>query len=323
MEFSDYLKPYLNKKTKYYYVALSGGADSLVLLNELKKLQQDNDFNLIAIHINHNVQKDSKKWKTICENICKKNEIKFIAHSLKRKNKSSSNLEEQLRDERYRFFEKTLEKNSILFMGHHLDDVIETFFLRALRGSGIEGLSSIPKERVLGKGMLIRPFLKISKSEILARAKKDKLKFIKDPSNKEISFDRNYLRNEVLPKLEKRWPSYRKNLNQLTENLKESSDLLITYAEKDFNEVKVKKNLISLKKFLNLSKIRQKNVFIFWINLNGLNQPSAKVINLFFSKFLKDEKTPKAKYMWGTSSKKGSVCITKNRNELEISALSA
>ena len=71
MDFSDYLKPYLNKKTKYYYVALSGGADSLVLLNELKKLQNENDFNLIAIHINHNVQKDSEKWKTICENFCK------------------------------------------------------------------------------------------------------------------------------------------------------------------------------------------------------------------------------------------------------------
>ena len=65
MDFSDYLKPYLNKKTKNYYVALSGGADSLVLLNELIKLQKDNDLNLIAIHINHNVQKDSKKWKTI------------------------------------------------------------------------------------------------------------------------------------------------------------------------------------------------------------------------------------------------------------------
>ena len=61
MDFSDFLKPYLNKKTKYYYVALSGGADSLVLLNELKKLHKDNDFNLIAIHINHNIQKDSKK----------------------------------------------------------------------------------------------------------------------------------------------------------------------------------------------------------------------------------------------------------------------
>ena len=246
MDFSEYLKPYINKKTKDYYVALSGGADSLVLLNELKKLKKDNNFNLIAIHINHNIQKDSKKWKTFCEDICKKNEIKFISHSLKRKKNSSSNLEKKLRDERYRFFEKTLEKNSILFMAHHLDDVIETFFLSALRGSGIEGLSSIPKERVLGKGKLVRPFLNISKSEILERAKKDKLKFIKDPSNKDNSFNRNYLRNEVLPKIEKRWPSYRKNLNQLTENLKESSDLLNIQAEKDFTEVKVNKNLISL-----------------------------------------------------------------------------
>ena len=323
MDFSDYLKPYLNKKTKNYYVALSGGADSLVLLNELKKLKKDNDFNLIAIHINHNVQKDSKKWKAVCENLCKKNEIKFITRSLKWKKSLSSNVEKKLRDARYRFFEKTLEKNSILFMGHHLDDVIETFFLRALRGSGVEGLSSIPKERALGKGKLVRPFLNISKNEILARAKIDKLKFIKDPSNKDISFDRNYLRNEVLPRIEKRWPSYRKNLDQLTANLKESSELITIQAEKDFNAVKVRKNYISLKKFLCLSLIRQKNVFIFWINLNGLSQPSAKVINLFFSKFLKDEKTPKAKYIWGTASKKGSVCITKNTNELKISELSA
>ena len=75
--------------------------------------------------------------------------------------------------------------------------------------------------------------------------------------------------------------------------------------------------------FVVQKKIRQKNVFIFWIKLNGLNQPSARVINLFFSKFLKDDKTPKAKYIWGTASKKGSVCITKNTNELSISELSA
>ena len=311
MDFSEYLKPYLNKRTKNYYVALSGGVDSLVLLNELNKLQKDHNFNLIAIHINHNVQKDSKKWKSICEKICKKNKIKFISHSLRQKKISYSNLEKNLRDERYRFFEKTLEKNSILFMGHHLDDVIETFFLRALRGSGIDGLSSIPKERVLGKGKLVRPFLNIAKSEILSKAKKDKLEFIKDPSNTDNSFDRNYIRNKVLPLIEKRWPSYRKNLNQLTTNLKESSNLLMIQAEKDFNEVKVKTNLISLKKFLCLSKIHQKNVFMFWINLNGLNQPSAKVINLFFSKFLKDEKTSKAKYIWGTASKKAQFVLLK------------
>ena len=322
MDFSALLKPFINDKNQNIYIALSGGVDSVVLFNELTKLKKEIGFHLTAIHVNHNVQKDSHEWKDFCAEMCKENQIKFISRTLRKKNNSISNLENKLREERYKIFQNILDKNSILFMGHHLDDAIETFFLRALRGSGIDGLSSIPEQRSLGDGKLIRPFLNISKSDLLVRAKKEKLKFIDDPSNKDNSFDRNYLRNIVLPRIEKRWPSYRKNLNQLTSNLKESSILIKMQAERDFNEIKLKKNLISLEKLLRLSKVRQKNVFIFWINLNKLNSPNAKVINLFFEKFIKDEKTPKAKYIWGTPSKKGSVCITKNSKELKISQLS-
>jgi len=322
MDFSALLKPFINDKNQNFYIALSGGVDSVVLFNELTKLKKEIGFHLTAIHVNHNVQKDSHKWKDFCAEMCKKNQIKFVSRTLRKKNKNISNLEKKLREERYKIFQNILDKNSILFMGHHLDDAIETFFLRALRGSGIDGLSSIPEQRSLGDGKLIRPFLNISKSDLLLRAKKEKLKFIDDPSNKDNSFDRNYLRNIVLPRIEKRWPSYRKNLNQLTLNLKESSILIKMQAERDFNEIKLKKNLISLEKLLRLSKVRQKNVFIFWINLNKLNSPNAKVINLFFEKFIKDEKTPKAKYIWGTPSKKGSVCIIKNSKELKISQLS-
>ena len=322
MDFSALLKPFINDKNQNIFIALSGGVDSVVLFNELTKLKKEIGFHLTAIHVNHNVQKDSHEWKDFCAEMCKENQIKFVSRTLRKKNKNISNLEKKLREERYKIFQNILDKNSILFMGHHLDDAIETFFLRALRGSGIDGLSSIPEQRSLGDGKLIRPFLKISKSDLLLRAKKEKLKFIDDPSNKDNSFDRNYLRNIVLPRIEKRWPSYRKNLNQLTLNLKESSILIKMQAERDFNEIKLKKNLISLEKLLRLSKVRQKNVFIFWINLNKLNSPNAKVINLFFEKFIKDEKTPKAKYIWGTPSKKGSVCITKNSKELKISQLS-
>ena len=322
MDFSALLKPFINDKNQNIYIALSGGVDSVVLFNELTKLKKEIGFHLTAIHVNHNVQKDSHEWKDFCAKMCKENQIKFVSRTLRKKNKNISNLEKKLREERYKIFQNILDKNSILFMGHHLDDVIETFFLRALRGSGIDGLSSIPEQRSLGDGKLIRPFLNISKSDLLLRAKKEKLKFIDDPSNKDNSFDRNYLRNIVLPRIEKRWPSYRKNLNQLTLNLKESSILIKMQAERDFNEIKLKKNLISLEKLLRLSKVRQKNVFIFWINLNKLNSPNAKVINLFFEKFIKDEKTPKAKYIWGTPSKKGSVCIIKNSKELKISQLS-
>ena len=322
MDFSALLKPFINKKNQNFYVALSGGVDSVVLFNELTKLQKEMGFNLTAIHVNHNVQKESHEWKDFCADMCKKNQIKFVSRTLRKKNKNISNLEKKLREERYKIFQNILDKNSILFMGHHLDDSIETFFLRALRGSGIDGLSSIPEQRSLGFGKLVRPFLNVTKSDLLLKAKKEKLKFVVDPSNKDNSFDRNYLRNIVLPRIEKRWPSYRKNLNQLTSNLKESSILINLQAERDFNEIKLKKNLISLEKLLRLSKVRQKNVFIFWINLNKLNSPNAKVINLFFEKFIKDEKTPKAKYIWGTPSKKGSVCITKNSKELKISELS-
>lgn len=322
MDFSALLKPFINDKNQNIYIALSGGVDSVVLFNELTKLKKEIGFHLTAIHVNHNVQKDSHEWKDFCAEMCKENQINFVSRTLRKKNKNISNLEKKLREERYKIFQNILDKNSILFMGHHLDDAIETFFLRALRGSGIDGLSSIPEQRSLGDGKLIRPFLNISKSDLLLRAKKEKLKFIDDPSNKDNSFDRNYLRNIVLPRIEKRWPSYRKNLNQLTSNLKESSILINMQAERDFNEIKLKKNLISLEKLLRLSKVRQKNVFIFWINLNKLNSPNAKVINLFFEKFIKDEKTPKAKYIWGTPSKKGSVCIIKNSKELKISQLS-
>ena len=322
MDFSALLKPFINDKNQNFYIALSGGVDSVVLFNELAKLKKEVGFHLTAIHVNHNVQKDSHLWKDFCAEICKENQIKFVSRTLRKKNNNISNLEKKLREERYKIFQNILDKNSILFMGHHLDDAIETFFLRALRGSGIDGLSSIPEQRSLGDGKLIRPFLNVSKSDLLLRAKKEKLKFIDDPSNKDNSFDRNYLRNIVLPRIEKRWPSYRKNLNQLTSNLKESSILINMQAERDFNEIKLKKDLISLEKLLRLSKARQKNVFIFWINLNKLNSPNAKVINLFFEKFIKDEKTPKAKYIWGTPSKKGSVCITKNLKELKISELS-
>ena len=322
MDFSALLKPFINDKNQNFYIALSGGVDSVVLFNELTKLKKEIGFHLTAIHVNHNVQKDSHEWKDFCAEMCKENQIKFVSRTLRKKNKNISNLEKKLREERYKIFQNILDKDSILFMGHHLDDAIETFFLRALRGSGIDGLSSIPEQRSLGDGKLIRPFLNVSKSDLLLRAKKEKLKFIDDPSNKDNSFDRNYLRNIVLPRIEKRWPSYRKNLNQLTSNLKESSILINMQAERDFNEIKLKKNLISLEKLLRLSKVRQKNVFIFWINLNKLNSPNAKVINLFFEKFIKDEKTPKAKYIWGTPSKKGSVCIIKNSKELKISQLS-
>ena len=85
MDFSELLKPYLKKTNKTYYVALSGGVDSFVLLNELLKIRENYDLKLSAIHINHNIQKDSLKWKNFCSEFCRKNHIKYFSRTLRNK----------------------------------------------------------------------------------------------------------------------------------------------------------------------------------------------------------------------------------------------
>ena len=95
MDFSELLKPYLKKTNKTYYVALSGGVDSFVLLNELLKIRENCDLKLSAIHINHNIQKDSLKWKNFCSEFCRKNHIKYFSRTL-RKRTDFSNLEKKL-----------------------------------------------------------------------------------------------------------------------------------------------------------------------------------------------------------------------------------
>ncbi len=320
-DLSSFVKPYLLSK-KNFFVALSGGVDSIVLLSEINKQKNKKNFLLTAIHVDHNIHPDSKKWMEFCEDFCKKNNINFISKTLRKSKKKEASLENSLRDARYKFFEENLY-DGILFMGHHLDDQIETFFLRILRGTGIQGLKSIPKERSLGNGKLVRPFLEVSKENLIFQAKKDKLKYIKDPSNNEIHFDRNYLRNKLLPLIEKRWPSYRGNINQLISNLIEADSILSEITISDFKKVRLDGKKISLIELNKLDEARQKNVIFYWIKNLKLKKPSSKVINLFFNKFLKDNKTPNSKFIWGSKNKLGSVCIEKNKKELRISDYSS
>jgi len=97
----------------------------------------------------------------------------------------------------------------VLFMGHHLDDQVETYFLRLLRGSGLSGLSAMPQQRSLGAGKLIRPLLAFTREQLQHYLTSQNLSAIDDPSNADTSIDRNYLRQQVLPLLGERWPAYR------------------------------------------------------------------------------------------------------------------
>jgi tRNA(Ile)-lysidine synthase len=172
---------------------------------------------LVAIHINHGMQEGADSWQAHCEALCGDLGIPIIVHRAEVES-AGQGAEAAARQARYQRFEDELQAGDILFMGHHLDDQVETYFLRLLRGSGLSGLSAMPAQRTLGAGELIRPLIKVERCLLEAYVEEHDLAVIQDPSNLDTSIDRNYLRQKVLPLLEGRWPGYRQTVARAAEH---------------------------------------------------------------------------------------------------------
>lgn len=203
-----------------WWVGFSGGVDSTALLhlvNSWRKAQPDPPP-LTALHINHGLQASASEWENHCAWICRFLDIPFLALSAAVE-PAGKGSEAAAREARYALFEQQLEEGHVLFLGQHLDDQVETFFLRLLRGAGVDGLGAMPRQRELGRGILSRPLLDCTRAQLQHHVDSSGLRYIDDPSNEDTAIDRNFLRREVLPLLAKRWPGYRKTVIRASEHL--------------------------------------------------------------------------------------------------------
>ncbi len=288
------LLPFLSANR--WVVAYSGGVDSHVLLHLLCTLPEHPP--ILALHINHQLQADSPRWSEHCEQQAKKLSVLYQVVEVNIDRAGGESLEERARQERYRVFEKLIETGDVLMMGHHQDDQVETLLLRLLRGSGSRGLSAIPQQRAIGKGQLFRPLLNIPRSVIESYAEVHQLQWIEDPSNQQTTFDRNFLRQRLLPLLEERWPEYRQTLSRSAQLSQESSELNDELARLDFSRLCLSRQdlsppdlspldltqpdkgpastiCISLGKVKELSEARLKNLLRYWLQARQLPPPSA------------------------------------------------
>ncbi len=196
----------LNKSKKNkFLIALSGGIDSVLLLTIVSEISQNKNYQVRAIHIDHNLSKESQLMRNHCIDICKQANIELLIKKIHKVD--NSNIEENLRNERYKLIFDIMNDNEALLLGHHNNDQIETFLYRLFRGSSPHGLSCMDTISSRGGKMLCRPFLSISKDDIIRLGKIINLKFIDDSSNDDTSFDRNYIRKEIIPKIGNRWKS--------------------------------------------------------------------------------------------------------------------
>ncbi|MCP5131377.1 MAG: tRNA lysidine(34) synthetase TilS [Pseudomonadales bacterium] len=202
------LEPLLD--ARHWYVGFSGGIDSTVLLHLLQRWcrQHPNAPRLSAIHVNHGLHAEAAEWQAHCEWLCRLLQIPILCLDANVE-RGSLGLEAAAREARYALFEEQLSDGDVLFLGHHADDQVETFFLRLLRGAGVQGLAAMPAGRTLGAGRLARPLLQQPRAALEAYAAAHGLNCVQDPSNFDTALDRNFLRAEVLPLLARRWPGYR------------------------------------------------------------------------------------------------------------------
>ena len=269
------------------FVAFSGGLDSTALLFLCNKaLKQKKIKNLKAIHINHNLSKRSDNWQQHSENFCRSNNIEFESFVVE-VSKNRSSIESQARQARYKIFESLLGENDQILLAHHRDDVFETILLRLFRGTGVDGFSGLSEKRALGKGEIIRPFLNLSKSDLKIYINENDLPYVEDDTNSNNDFDRNFLRNEIVPSLEKRWSklSERAALTSLTAKKKKLSlDFML---EKNFKE-EISTGIIGREKFIEIPSFLIEELIRLILRKKGIALPSQKVLseimNVFFNK---------------------------------------
>ena len=194
-------------------IGVSGGSDSVCLLDILSKLKSKYDLQLHITHINYALRgEDSEKDEIFVRELSKKYNIPLTVFKPKKAD-YKGNLENSLREIRYAFFEKMRLQLGfdLVAVAHNQDDQAETVLMRIIRGSGLNGLSAMNAKTK----NIIRPLLQTSKKDILAYVKQNKLKYRTDKSNLDINLTRNNIRHKLLPYLEKNFnPAIKKTLSQ-------------------------------------------------------------------------------------------------------------
>ncbi|MFJ4064809.1 tRNA lysidine(34) synthetase TilS [Pseudomonas sp. NPDC089996] len=263
------LTPWLTAPT--WYIAFSGGLDSTVLLHLLANHARNHASPpLNAIHIHHGLQSAADAWPAHCQAVCEKLGIELqILHV---QVTPGASLEQAARDARYAALAKVLGPGDILFTAQHRDDQAETLLFRLLRGAGLRGLAAMPGQRPLGQGSLVRPLLGTSRQQLHDYAQAKELVWIEDPTNVDTAFDRNYLRAQVFPHLQQRWPQASQNFARCAEHLGEALGLLDELAQGDLGDAGegavpawATLQSLDLAVLTRLSPARQRNALQHWL----------------------------------------------------------
>lgn len=258
-----------------YVIAFSGGLDSTVLTHVLASSRESHQIPILAVHIDHGLQPASAAWRESCETFARELGVDFLGRQVDVALDSGLGPEASAREARYAALRSLVSPGDWLLSAHHEDDQAETLLLNLMRGSGPGGLAGIGAIRPFAAGWLARPMLDVPRDALRDYATAAEIGWIDDPSNRDQILDRNFLRHEVLPRLDERWPDAATRLRRSAELAGEAALLLSELAEIDRAVLGDCPDRLALDRLCEMSRPRQRNVLRHFVRLLGLPLPGA------------------------------------------------
>lgn len=255
-------------------LAFSGGLDSSVLLHLLVLLrQQQPDISLRAVHVHHGLSRFADDWVAHCQQQCERWQVPLVVQHVQLEGRPGG-IEAAARSARYAAFAETLAVDETLLTAQHLDDQCETFLLALKRGSGPAGLSAMAAQTRLGNNPLLRPLLGISRQQLEDYAQQHQLQWIEDDSNQDPRFDRNFLRLNVLPIVNQRWPHFAAATARSAELCAEQEQLLDELLVEQLTQLLDGENALAIAELATCSAARRYALLRRWIGLFGVTMPA-------------------------------------------------
>lgn len=306
---------------KSVLIGFSGGVDSTVLAYCLSKIE---NLTVRAVYVNHGVSDNAKNWEIFCKQFCLDNNIEFYSKTIDCSILNGESFEAVARNKRYDVYKSLLKDNEHLCLGQHSDDQVETLLLQLFRGTGLSGISGMPLCSNFYNGYILRPFLDddittISKSVIEEFSDQNNIYHIFDESNNSNKYRRNFLRNDIIPQIEKEFGKIDKAIMRTAKNCAEAQNYI------ESKSLDIRENKLNVEHVSNLPIFEIKNSIQKWIKNNGFQPLSSNKLKELI-KFIKNYKSDSnfkidtKKYLI-THFKKSIYILDKNKQHLDTSSI--
>ncbi|XQS18797.1 tRNA lysidine(34) synthetase TilS [Citrobacter telavivensis] len=255
-------------------VAFSGGLDSTVLLHQLVQWRaQQPTLSLRAIHIHHGLSAHADAWVAHCEAVCAQWQVPLVVERVTLAD-AGLGIEAHARQARYQAFADALLPGEVLATAQHLDDQCETFLLALKRGSGPAGLSAMAEISAFADTQLIRPLLTQTRAALEQWARQHQLRWIEDESNQDDAYDRNFLRLQVLPLLQQRWPHFADATARSAALCAEQESLLDELLADELSGCTTANGTLALTPLMAMSRVRRAALLRRWLAAQNAPMPS-------------------------------------------------